>query len=81
MFNGTKGRSVVFFSIKLGDTEGTHQVLIELFEDLCPKTCENFKQLCIGFTSPDNGRKFQYQGSEFDRIVPGNYIQGGNLRK
>ena len=82
MYNSTKGRSVVYLSIKIGDNPESHQVLIELFEDLCPKTCHNFKELCIGFSRPDApNKKLHYQGSEFDRVVPGCFIQGGNLRK
>ena len=33
-------------------------VLIELFDDICPKTCVNFKALCAGVTH--DGKKLSY---------------------
>jgi cyclophilin family peptidyl-prolyl cis-trans isomerase len=54
-------------------------VVCELFDDICPKTCKNFKDLCVGFER--NSKKLTYVDTEFDRIVPGAYVQGGNLRK
>lgn len=55
-------------------------VVIELFDSLCPKTCQNFRELCTG-TVERNGKKLTYIDTEFDRIVPGSFVQGGNLRK
>ena len=55
-------------------------ILIELFEDICPKTCANFSSLCKGFTREDK-EKLSYVGCDFDRIVKGKFIQGGNIRK
>lgn len=54
-------------------------VVLELFEDICPKTCKNFIELCKGFER--DSKTLGYTGSEFDRIVPGSFVQGGNLRK
>lgn len=41
-FNDTPGRSYVYMLINTG-AEKPSKVMIELFEDICPKTCENFK--------------------------------------
>ena len=54
-------------------------VVCELFDDICPKTCKNFRDLCVGFER--NDKKMTYVDTEFDRIVPGAIVQGGNLRK
>jgi cyclophilin family peptidyl-prolyl cis-trans isomerase len=51
---------------------------MELFEDTCPKTCDNFKKLCQGFKRPD-GKIIGYAGSRFDRIVKSKFIQGGDI--
>ena len=34
------------------------RVLIELFDDICPKTCANFKALCAGVEH--NGKNLSY---------------------
>jgi len=44
-------------------------VVIELFSDICPHTCENFIELCKGFDR--NGKKFSYVDTMFDRVVKG----------
>lgn len=75
--NETAGRSYVFLQVFLGEfdsmkNEVHKMVVIELFEDICPKTCENFKKLCCGFERDD--KKMTYTDTEFDRIVPGAFI-------
>jgi hypothetical protein len=44
----TPGRSYVYMKINTGATIPS-QVVIELFDDIAPKTCENFRQLCKKF--------------------------------
>ena len=57
------------------------KIVIELFDDICPKTCANFRKLCEGF-KPENGSEtLSYAGTEFHRVVKGMYIQAGNLGK
>ena len=46
--NNTPGRSYVQLSLNHGAAVPS-KVVIELFDDVCPKTCENFRQLCKGF--------------------------------
>ena len=38
---------IVFFDIRIGDQD-VGRIKFELFADTCPKTCENFRQLCTG---------------------------------
>ena len=49
------------------------KIYIELYEELCPRGCANFKLLCTG----DNANKAAYVGSPFHRVVKGGYVQGG----
>jgi cyclophilin family peptidyl-prolyl cis-trans isomerase len=48
--------------------------VLELFQRVCPKTCDNFKTLCVGKDST-----LSYHNSPFHRILPGAWIQGGDL--
>ena len=45
----TPGRSYVYLKINTGGSVES-QVVIELFDEIAPKTCENFRQLCAGFS-------------------------------
>ncbi len=56
-----------------GEPAGT--VELELFEDVTPKTAENFRVLCTG----EQGEDLSYAGSPFHRIIPGFMIQGGDF--
>ena len=62
-------RSKVFFDISIGGkTAG--RVVFELFDDITPKTTENFKQLCL--KTPG------YKDSIFHRVIKDFMIQGGD---
>ena len=42
----TPGREYIFMDV---EADGSAQkVVIELFTEYAPKTCENFKKLCVG---------------------------------
>lgn len=63
------------------DAEILGTLLIELFVDLCPHACENFVLLCTG----ENGRigddevPLHYEGTPIHRIVPGGWLQCGDI--
>lgn len=62
----------VYFNVSIdGVEEG--QITFKLFDDIVPKTAENFRQLCTG----QNG--YGYAGSSFHRIIPEFMIQGGDF--
>lgn len=77
--NNTAGRSYAYINIKQAGQTLDEQVLFELFEDQCPKTCANFKKLCEGFKRKD-GKTIGYKESEICKIVKGMFVSAGNLR-
>lgn len=53
-------------------------LILQLFSDVCPKTCENFRALCEGgVMSPSSGQELTYKNSCFHRLVKPVWIQGG----
>ena len=55
-----------YFVVKVGD-ETVGRIVFELIDDVVPKTCKNFRQLCSkgvnGMGAP------AYKGSTFHRII------------
>ncbi|CAF3831408.1 unnamed protein product, partial [Adineta steineri] len=69
-----------FFDIKIDGNEAG-RIVFELFNDTCPRTCENFRCLCTG----EKGRgltlykKLYYKGCQFHRVVKDFMIQAGDF--
>ena len=56
------------------------RVIIELFADECPRTCENFRSLCTGEKGySESGVRLCYQGIPFHRVIRDFMIQGGDI--
>lgn len=72
-------RSYCFMDIQIGQAEPAC-VIFELFIDVAPITCKNFIELCKGFKGKKD-KRIGYSGSEFHRVVPNVFIQGGKIGK
>ena len=73
---GTK-KPNVFLKIQRGGKDlGT--VEIELYDDIVPRTAENFRQLCLGSKKIGN-TPLDYKGSGFHRVIKQFMIQGGDF--
>eukprot|EP00878_Enallax_costatus_P003061 GHUV01003260.1.p1 GENE.GHUV01003260.1~~GHUV01003260.1.p1 ORF type:complete len:296 (+),score=92.32 GHUV01003260.1:485-1372(+) len=68
---------LVYFDLALGrygDAVPLGRIIMELKEDVVPKTTENFRQLCV---SDKPG--FGYRASRFHRVIPNFMCQGGDF--
>ena len=68
-------RPLVFFDITIDDVY-VGRIIFELFKDVVPKTCENFRRLCIC--------KEKYHGyykTPFHRIIPNYVAHGGDITR
>jgi peptidyl-prolyl isomerase H (cyclophilin H) len=70
---------VVFFDIAISD-QPVGRIAMELFRDVCPKTAENFRQLCTGEFRL-NGVPIGYKNCSFHRVIKDFMIQGGDFVK
>ncbi|KAL3882633.1 hypothetical protein ACJMK2_028957 [Sinanodonta woodiana] len=76
----SKKHEYVYMDISISH-EPVGRLVFELFTDLVPKTCENFKALCTGEKgkSPETDHTLSYKNSLLHRIVPNGWVQGGDF--
>jgi hypothetical protein len=58
-----------FFAEHLSSGEPLGRIKMELFQDVTPRTAENFRQFCTGETKNAQGRPQGYKGCKFHRVV------------
>lgn len=72
-------KSRVFFDITIGG-KPAGRINFELFDDIVPKTVDNFRSLCVGDKKSKTTEKpLHYKGSIFHRIIKGFMCQGGDF--
>ena len=75
-------RSYAFLDLTIGG-RAAGRLCVQLFDDLVPRTCANFRAFCNGVPRPQSGTGGEgvlcYRGSPFHRIVKGFCVQGGDV--
>uniref|UniRef100_A0A0N5AND2 Peptidyl-prolyl cis-trans isomerase n=1 Tax=Syphacia muris TaxID=451379 RepID=A0A0N5AND2_9BILA len=77
-----KERRRAFLDITI-DGRVIGRIVLELFNDVAPKTCQNFLMLCTGMAGIGkvSGKPLHYKGSTFHRVIKNFMIQGGDFTK
>lgn len=69
----------VFFDITAGGVP-KGRIVFQLFNDVVPKTAENFRALTTGEKgNTKSGKPLHYKGSFFHRVIPNFMCQGGDF--
>ena len=70
----------VFMDFVAGNT-ALGRIEIELFFDITPQTCENFRGLCTGEYGDGHvyRKKLSYKGTKIFQVVDGKYMIGGDI--
>ena len=89
MLNAT-GHQFVFLDVQFNaNTQNNkpRKVVLELYNQLCPKTCFNFRALTTGELGKREAEchgetkelLLHYRGAPFHRVVPGGWVQSGDI--
>jgi peptidylprolyl isomerase len=80
-FPARNGNTRVFFDLA-ADNERLGRVTMELYNDVVPRTAENFRALCTGEKGVGkSGKPLSYKGSAFHRVIQNFMCQGGDFTR
>eukprot|EP00276_Gloeochaete_wittrockiana_P003216 CAMPEP_0184665126 /NCGR_PEP_ID=MMETSP0308-20130426/55819_1 /TAXON_ID=38269 /ORGANISM="Gloeochaete witrockiana, Strain SAG 46.84" /LENGTH=171 /DNA_ID=CAMNT_0027108925 /DNA_START=45 /DNA_END=560 /DNA_ORIENTATION=- len=70
----------VFFDITIGGAKAG-RIVMELRDDVVPRTAENFRALCTGEKGlgKKSRKPLHFKGCVFHRVIPGFMLQGGDF--
>lgn len=71
-------RPFCFLDISISDSF-VGRIVLELFEDLAPKTTECFLKVCNGSATDESGKVLTYKGNCFHTVIKNFVIQAGDL--
>ncbi|CAH0561257.1 unnamed protein product [Brassicogethes aeneus] len=79
MSETTEINPYVFLDVSFGAAKAG-RIVIELYENVVPKTVRNFRSLCTGMQiSKCTGKPMHYKGTKFHRVVPQFLAQAGDV--
>ena len=55
------------------------KLVIELFDNICPKACSNFVRFCTGEAENVDGTRLSYKDCPVHRLVPNGWVQSGDV--
>ncbi|KAL0485381.1 peptidyl-prolyl cis-trans isomerase [Acrasis kona] len=67
---------VMYMDMSIGGKK-IGRITFELFSHVTPKTAENWRKTCVGYTK--DGKFYGYKGSTFHRIIKNFVTQGGDI--